>query len=248
VLHVTPVTAIVEMGKDIMLMASTEGLLSKDSLNNSSRDCVSPIASAGGGNGMEVVVMENGMDEAAAEVGANGSDGSGGGRGSSSNGTASCSVSINRACCSSTICCRTGWSADSTSIDMGCCSSTICCRSGWSVGISCSAAAVTSMPVDGLQQVHSDRGHLLDNGSQCIVCLLRGGGHDDKNRGGKGGSWATAASMVGGSKYQVVVLVLDHPAVAGKKDHFLILAYPITTHASTFYRWRRLKAHATSQP
>jgi hypothetical protein len=36
---------------------------------------------------------------------------------------------------------------------------------------------VTSMPVDGLQQVHSDRGHLLDNGSQrvvysCVSCVV----------------------------------------------------------------------------
>jgi hypothetical protein len=88
VLHVPLVTAIVEMGKDIMLMVSTEGLLSKDSLNDSSCDCVSPIAPAWGGGGMEVVVTENGVDAAAAEVGVDG------GGGSSFNGTASCGIGI----------------------------------------------------------------------------------------------------------------------------------------------------------
>jgi hypothetical protein len=44
------------------------------------------------------------------------------------------------------------------------------------------------------------------------VYPLCGGGHGDENRVGKGGSWAAATSMVGGSEYQVV-MVLDRPTV-----------------------------------
>jgi hypothetical protein len=74
---------------DIMLMASTEGLLSKDLLNDSSRDCVSPIASTGDDGGTKVVVAENSMDAVAAEDGADGGDRIGSGGGNSSNGTTS---------------------------------------------------------------------------------------------------------------------------------------------------------------
>jgi hypothetical protein len=42
------------------------------------------------------------------------------------------------------------------------------------------------------------------------------------------------------SAFSYHVMVLDR--LARKKDYFLILVYPITTHDSTFYRWRRLKA------
>jgi hypothetical protein len=43
------------------------------------------------------------------------------------------------------------------------------------------------------------------------MCLLRDGGHGDVNKGEKGGLCATA-SMMGGSKYQVVI-ILDCLAV-----------------------------------
>jgi hypothetical protein len=77
------------------------------------------------------------------------------------------------------------------------------------------------------------RGQLFDHGAQHVTHLLCGGGHGDENRGGKGGMWATAASMTaasmsGGSGYQVV-MVLDRPAIGtclmtGNKDYFLLLA------------------------
>jgi hypothetical protein len=52
------------------------------------------------------------------------------------------------------------------------------------------------------------RGRLFDHGAQHAVHLLCGDGHGDENRGGKGGTWATMASIVGGSGYQAV-MVLD---------------------------------------
>jgi hypothetical protein len=72
------------------------------------------------------------------------------------------------------------------------------------------------------------RGKLFDHGAQHVTRLLCGGGHGDENRGGKGGMWATAASMLGCSGYQVV-MVLDRPTIGtclttGNKDYFLLLA------------------------
>jgi hypothetical protein len=72
------------------------------------------------------------------------------------------------------------------------------------------------------------RGKLFDHGAQHVTRLLCGGGHGDENRGGKGGMWATAASMLGGSGYQVV-MVLHRPTIGtclttGNKDYFLLLA------------------------
>jgi hypothetical protein len=48
---------------------------------------------------------------------------------------------------------------------------------------------------------------IRDLNASCVSC-----GQGDENRGGKGGSWAAAASMVGGSKYQVD-MVLDRPVI-----------------------------------
>jgi hypothetical protein len=48
------------------------------------------------------------------------------------------------------------------------------------------------------------------------MCLLHAGGHGDENRGGKGGSWAIAASMVDGSEYQIVI-VLDQRGRIGDR-------------------------------
>jgi hypothetical protein len=45
------------------------------------------------------------------------------------------------------------------------------------------------VPMKFLQQVHDDRGHLLDKRSKRIMRLLRGGvGHGDENREGRVGS------------------------------------------------------------
>jgi hypothetical protein len=52
------------------------------------------------------------------------------------------------------------------------------------------------------------RGRLFDHGAQHVVHLLCGDGHGDENRGGKGGTRTTMASIVGGSGYQAV-MVLD---------------------------------------
>jgi hypothetical protein len=59
-----------------------------------------------------------------------------------------------------------------------------------------------------LLQVSDHHAQLFDQGAQDVVQLLRNGGHGDENRGGTGGMWATAASMVGGSGYQVVMVLI----------------------------------------
>jgi hypothetical protein len=86
------------------------------------------------------------------------------------------------------------------------------CGGGYGCALADLMPAMTSMLIVDRLQVSNHCGHLLDKGSQRIVYPLCGGGHGDENRVGKGGSWAAATSMVGGSEYQVV-MVLDRPTV-----------------------------------
>jgi hypothetical protein len=83
---------------------------------------------------------------------------------------------------------------------------------------------------------------MMDPNASCVSCCVVEA--MARRTGREGGTWTTAASMVDGSGYQIVMVLdwvgrfWDHPA----EGLIPISCLSNTDLSSTFYRFRRLKA------